>query len=1011
MKKQLLFILMAYLTSCVSLSAQNQRFDQMDHSSWTGKDGAPQAITSLAQTSDGRLWMASRAGLFSFDGLTFKQYLFSDQHISLVNGVRDLFVSRQGDLWVTGTTVGVVRLSHGKVLDVGFREDGTPLSVTFLQEDLAGRMWAIAGRRDLVRLGEDHLWHKMPGPVLAPKSSTGFFIDSRGTQWLVTDLLLYRKTKDESTFHATANAAEGEVLFSEDSDGSLWLVAQMPKDPTNLRGIDLRHLDQEGNRLPFPLKISVVGAILTASDGSLLMTQEKIDGHGFRSTVLARQSKSSKGWTTDDFNVSDGLIRINPNALLSDRDGAIWVGGDNGLDRFRPSILAPISSNSDTDWTLCSTHRGVVWAAGGPGPLLSINGSQKTVVTTPRRTKQLLCAPDGRLWMINDLGLSELSHGLPKQVPPPPGFGAVYNNSNYVAIAAMGTHGLLVSAATPAGWNLWAYNDHKWTAYQPLYKQHVVAMFQEPNGVIYLKRRDGGIDRVNHGHIEPVYPAGTQLDLFSGFVHTTFGLFCFGQNGLVVMRNSHAAVLKFADPRYGEQITGLVQSGNEDLWLNGVRGVVRVRAGEILEGTRNPRHLLFATEIHEGDFVGPAPLVRSSGTAAIGSDGTLWFTTLNGVVSLNPSALDSRKREPLLNIGTIAADGNVLGADDAFPPHVLNLTIKYFGVHLSDPTKVIYRYQLSGVNDAWQEVGNRTEAIYTQLKPGRYTFQVSASNGDGIWTPPQSVKFRIKPAFTQTLWFSALCLLAAILLIAAALRARIRYLARAIQIGIEERANERVRIARDLHDTLLQGVHGLMLSFHVAAERLPQHDDSKQLLDRALGSADRLIVEARDRVSNLRAEHLTRVGLVNAIRAVAVDLDHSQKITCNIESVGVGPDLPPYVAGQIFYIAREAMTNAFRHADASQIDIELQYSASEFSFTCRDNGKGFDRLIFLAGHTDGHWGIRGTMERAAEIGGTIDWLRADGGGTIVRFSMPRSRFAALRRWLFGLVGSRPMAGG
>ena len=271
------------------------------------------------------------------------------------------------------------------------------------------------------------------------------------------------------------------------------------------------------------------------------------------------------------------------------------------------------------------------------------------------------------------------------------------------------------------------------------------------------------------------------------------------------------------------------------------------------------------------------------------------------MVSLQAESQPRASVPPHIAILSVAADQQALNARATFAPHPQTLVISYFGINLAHPDKVVYRYKLNGIDSQWQNVGHRTEAIYTRLKPGKYTFQVAASTDDGLWSQPgASVAFSVLPSFYQTIWFVTLCVSVGVFSVWALFRLRLRAAANIIRALAEERANERVHIARDLHDTLLQSVQGLMLSFHVAAERLPQQDSSRALLDRALNTADRLMIEGRDRVSNLRAEHLTHAGLLNAIRAVAADLRQSTTISCNVLSLGSATDLPSHVGGQVF---------------------------------------------------------------------------------------------------------------
>jgi signal transduction histidine kinase len=223
------------------------------------------------------------------------------------------------------------------------------------------------------------------------------------------------------------------------------------------------------------------------------------------------------------------------------------------------------------------------------------------------------------------------------------------------------------------------------------------------------------------------------------------------------------------------------------------------------------------------------------------------------------------------------------------------------------------------------------------------------------------------------------------------------------RIRAEERADERVRIARDLHDTLLQGVQGLLLSFHVAAEKAPSDHESKRALEKALATADRIILEGRNRVTRLRSDHLTDAELTPSLECFANDLDVDGAVHFVVERRGGAERLENQVVDEVVSIAREAMTNAFRHAHASRVQVELDYGTREFGMSCRDNGRGFNVESVLAEAPNGHFGIRGMAERAKSIGATFSCRSAPQEGTDVIVVLPARRAyvrrPGLRRWL------------
>jgi signal transduction histidine kinase len=277
-----------------------------------------------------------------------------------------------------------------------------------------------------------------------------------------------------------------------------------------------------------------------------------------------------------------------------------------------------------------------------------------------------------------------------------------------------------------------------------------------------------------------------------------------------------------------------------------------------------------------------------------------------------------------------------------------------------------------------------------------------ASNGNDIWTKSvSSVTFTVLPHFYQNRWFQALSILAGIFLIWLGVSFRIRSVSRAIQIREEGRADERIRIARELHDTLLQGVQGLLLAFHVASGKVPAQHESKEALENALGTADRIILEGRNRVNRLRSENLTDAELESLITSVAESLRAGRGVQFAVDRHGGSDTLQSHVLDEVFCIMREAITNAFRHSEASQIAVELDYRKREFSVSCRDNGRGFDYKAIQLNATNGHWGLRGMEERAEKIGARFSCDSSPQKGTEVRITVPARRaYVRSRRFPF-----------
>jgi signal transduction histidine kinase len=433
----------------------------------------------------------------------------------------------------------------------------------------------------------------------------------------------------------------------------------------------------------------------------------------------------------------------------------------------------------------------------------------------------------------------------------------------------------------------------------------------------------------------------------------------------------------------------MVQSTNGDLWLNGQRGVARIPQAEFRQAMESHGgHIIEGRLFTQADVHGPAPFFYDLPTAARDGDGRLWFNTSGSLVYVDPSQLATQAPLPILSIGELLADGRRIELSNAIPAGTQTLRIGYFGSNLAAPEEVHYRYRLFGIDDGWQEVDERTEAVYTHLRPGHYTFEVSATSGDGIWTQPVTAKFLVKPAFYQTSGFRLSCVLCLLALCVLIYRWRVNSVFRRYQERAEERAEERVHMARDLHDTLLQGFQGLMLRFHVAAMRLPEESDTRDELEGALVRAEKIMVEGRNRVSLLRSDDLRGVSLRSALLAVCTELAGPGCPTSIVEDLKPENELKSLIKDEVYWIAREALTNAFRHANAKEVKVLLAYERREFRLTCEDNGCGLDEEIDKAGGRPGHYGLPGMCERARRVNAKLHYNSAPMQGTRIELTVP-----------------------
>jgi signal transduction histidine kinase len=377
-------------------------------------------------------------------------------------------------------------------------------------------------------------------------------------------------------------------------------------------------------------------------------------------------------------------------------------------------------------------------------------------------------------------------------------------------------------------------------------------------------------------------------------------------------------------------------------------------------------------------------------------DGRLWFETGVSVQVLDPDRLYENPLPPPVYVGGVVADRKRFDATSLVKVPALSrdLEIDYTAPSFSVPQKVRFRYMLEGRDREWQDAGTRRQAFYTDLKPGHYRFRVTACNSQGVWNQTgASLEFSIAPAYWQTNWFRAACVAAFMVVLWMVYLMRLRRLAREFTAGLEARVNERTRIARELHDSLLQGFQGLMFRLQAVRDLLPgRASEAMQALDIALERGDKAIAEGRDTVSDLREPIMGDSDIAQALTALGEELalqsGNGSVPRVRVLLEGKQRELNPILRDEIYRIAREALRNAFRHARAQKIEAEITYSDSEFLLHVRDDGGGIDPEVANQGARAGHWGLPGMRERAKRFGGKLEVWSEQGAGTEIELSVP-----------------------
>nr|WP_298721108.1 sensor histidine kinase [uncultured Steroidobacter sp.] len=1009
---------LAALLVCFEVASQtrNLSLHQLNHRVFTPMDGAPTDIVALAQTGDGTLWMGGRTGLARFDGVRFVAYPGRSEEALHQTNVSALFAAPDGSLWIGFRPAGVAVLKNGHVTHYG-ENDGLPGgSIQQIALDRDGSIW-VAARRGIAHF-EHGRWTEVVGESEL-SSPFGVLVDRAGTLWVASLDGLYARAVGEKHFRQIDDRryfGPRGLLLTADSDGKIWAAA----------GQEVIAIDP--TRSPSPASITLPGMaggpLLPDANGGLWAT-DPTENNLLRVTSddLARIGEPGAAIAhPQSFSRAEGLSKGVVNALLEDREGNIWVATSTALHRFSRSnvvhdIVTPCPTNSLHAPAFAAGDSGALWVTCGgesEGYLAEIRDSD---IVNNRRTELFSVAyrdREGTVWFGGRTVLAHLEAGRIVATPLP----AHLHGRPIQALLRDNRGGLWVSVSRRSTYYVvgeaWIENDNLPLPREPAYVESA-----DENGVLWFGYPNNRIARIE-GRDAQLLGAeqGLQVGNILAILAQDDEVWVGGELGFARFDGKRFVQIRNSSDQTFRGVSGIVKSRNGDLWLNGAAGISHIARAELDQLARNPAHRVQSETFDYLDGVpGTAMQLRPQPSAVETTDGRIWFAMTSGLVSIDPSQLARNTLPPPVTIWALTS-GNErypnVGTALQLPVHTSEVQIEYSAGSLTVPERVHFRYRLEGLDRDWQDVGSRREALYTNLGPGNYRFRVIASNNDGVWNETgAALAFTIAPTFYQTRWFYALCVLACVATLAVLYRLRMRRVAAQISERLEARLAERERIARELHDTLLQGMQGLIWRFQAAAMRIPPDEPARQLMEQSLDRADRLLIESRDKVKDLRPAARDVAELTQALAEEGEELAQLHHVKFRLTSYGTRHELHPIVREEGFMIAREALTNAFRHAGASTIEIRVAYSLGGLNVRVRDDGKGISSDVMEAGGRPGHFGLAGMRERARKLGAHLEvWSRPSGGTELdlrvpakVAYRAPQAGRSRVRAWLavFGSV--------
>jgi signal transduction histidine kinase/ligand-binding sensor domain-containing protein len=998
------------LAWCPSAFALDPSLDitQYAHTAWRIRDGfAKGAPNVFAQTPDGYFWLGTQLGLLHFDGVRSAPWQPPAGMALPDERIRALLVARNGTLWI-GTMRGLASWDGIKLIQyphfdetavnalVEDREGTIWVGATFRSRD-AGLLCAIVSGRTTCT-GEDGSF-----PYIV-----SLYSDSHGVLWVANkDTVWQWKPEPPIAYPVHGEVASFQAL-SETATGAILVVTKS--------GLD-QLIDGKFQDVSPPLMTSRVGAgqLLRDRDGALWLADSELH-HVHEGRI-------------DSFGAADGLSGDQVVRLFEDREGNVWVATVDGVDRFHglpvttysarqglAGRFASVLADKDGD-TLVSTSKSLYWVHEGR---VSIDPDRREHALAGAGTKR----PTGDDAFVGPLqpgGASLFQDGHGRiWIGALSGLGYLDERGRFVALGGVPA-GYIDSIAEDRDGNLWiAHRDagllrvahdrvmqrSPWTSISQSGPAWCLAV-DSVHGGLWLGFRSGGVVHFVDEQIRASYSVrdGLGKGSVSHLAVSTDGTLWAGtEGGLSRIKGGRIATLDRGSGLPCNAVHSMIHDDDGAFWVHTGCGLVRISKSDLdawgaaVDHDNAPPRVR-ATVLDTSDGVLGAAVSTFSPTATKSRDGKLWFVTSGGVEVVDPRHLALNKLPPPVHIEQMTADRKTYDASSnlRLPPLIRDLEIDYTALSLVAPEKNLFRYKLEGLDRDWQDVGNRRQAFYNDLSPGNYRFRVMASNNSGVWNEQgAALDFSIAPAYWQTNWFRAACVAVFALFLWALYQLRLRQIARVFNARLEERVGERTRIARDLHDTMLQNFQGLLLRFQtVLALCETRPAEAKEVLRSSIDQTAQAITEGREAVQGLRASTVERNDLAQAITTLGEELEveasSATAVGLHVEVEGTARNLHPIVRDEIYRVASEALRNAFRHAEAQQIEVEFRYDQRQFRFRVRDDGKGIDAKFLTTEGRTGHFGLHGMRERAKLMGGKLTVWTAAESGTEIELIIPAAR--------------------
>jgi ligand-binding sensor domain-containing protein/signal transduction histidine kinase len=944
---------------------------------WQSADGLPEDFAqALAQTPDGYLWIGTSGGLVRFDGVRFTVFNRGNEKAFRDDSIYSLLTTSDGALWAGTEGGGLIRYKDGAFRAFGEREGLTNGFVRVIFEDKDLRLW-VGTDRGLFRMDGQSLT-RVDGSGDIREMNVHSIWQDRGGRLLVGGwgLLVLDGVRAEY-YTSSENLADNSIrTIRQTADGAVWIGT--------ISG--LRRLDHGVRGNPFS-------------------TPRLIDGVN---VCYLRESRNGQLWIGT---YGQGLMRFQdgrflklrapsplPNdnvlAVFDDGESNVWVGTQGGLLRLSPSAAstvtpadgAPLSIN-----TIYEDPRGALFVTALNGRLFQ--AAHQTLVPFPLPVslrdlpiRNVFRDSKGAMWLGTDgQGVARVSGTDVVRYTMKQGL----VNDFVRAFCEDREGGIWIG--TDGGLSYWHSGVFRnLTTTEGLAYSSIRGLLLDRSGSLWIAT-EGGLSRFREGAFvpEPLLERRLRGQKVWALHEDADGGLWIGTQGAGLFLLKGGALTQFTTDQGlpNNKIHFIAEDRLGNLWMSGPSGVVSVSRADLEALSRDVTRQL-AVRVY-GTTEGFSTNQMNGGVqpaGALTSTGELWFPSTKGAARIVPD-VPRRGSSPPVLIEQVIADDQPVGASTALSlsPGEGKLEIHYTSIRLGSPERIRFKYWMEGFEHEWTAAGQRRVAYYTNLPFGHYRFHVVAYEMNAPRNVAEQIlRIEWRPHFYQTRWFLALCASLATAAAWGAYRLHVRRIRQQFDAVLEERN----RLAREMHDTLIQGCVGVSTLLEAAshAQDVSPHL-GHELLDRARAEVRNAVDEARLAVWNLRHGSPNGAGLAREVSQLAQRIGLEAGIKIKVEIAGAPVAVGAATEASLTMLIREALHNAIRHAAPKKVSVVLRFEHRCLHVDIDDDGRGFDFSADHAGERY-HYGLIGMRERVEGVGGEFHLTSAPGKGTQVRLSIP-----------------------